>query len=52
MPHGVVNGTKFQFDQTGEICMPPDSGDDVIRLSIGLETADDLIRDLDEALAA
>ena len=28
------------------------AGDDVIRLSIGLETADDLIRDLDEALAA
>ena len=27
------------------------AGDDVIRLSIGLETADDLIRDLDEALA-
>jgi O-acetylhomoserine (thiol)-lyase len=28
------------------------AGDDVIRLSIGLETADDLTRDLDEALAA
>jgi len=28
------------------------AGDDVIRLSIGLETADDLIRDLDEALSA
>ena len=28
------------------------AGDDVIRLSIGLETADDLIRDLDQALAA
>jgi O-acetylhomoserine (thiol)-lyase len=28
------------------------AGDDVIRLSIGLETADDLIRDLDEALVA
>jgi len=28
------------------------AADDVIRLSIGLETADDLIRDLDEALAA
>jgi O-acetylhomoserine (thiol)-lyase len=27
------------------------AADDVIRLSIGLETADDLIRDLDEALA-
>ena len=27
------------------------AGDDVIRLSIGLETADDLIRDLDQALA-
>jgi O-acetylhomoserine (thiol)-lyase len=28
------------------------AGDDVIRLSIGLELADDLIRDLDQALAA
>ena len=28
------------------------AGDDVIRLSIGLESAEDLIRDLDEALAA
>jgi O-acetylhomoserine (thiol)-lyase len=28
------------------------AGPDVVRLSIGLETADDLIRDLDEALAA
>jgi O-acetylhomoserine (thiol)-lyase len=28
------------------------AGPDVIRLSIGLETADDLIRDLDQALAA
>ena len=28
------------------------AGDDVIRLSIGLETADDLIRDLDQALSA
>jgi O-acetylhomoserine (thiol)-lyase len=28
------------------------AGDDVIRLSVGLETADDLIRDLDEALGA
>jgi O-acetylhomoserine (thiol)-lyase len=28
------------------------AGDDVIRLSIGLETAGDLIRDLDQALAA
>jgi O-acetylhomoserine (thiol)-lyase len=28
------------------------AADDVIRLSIGLETADDLIRDLDQALAA
>jgi O-acetylhomoserine/O-acetylserine sulfhydrylase-like pyridoxal-dependent enzyme len=28
------------------------AGPDVIRLSIGLETAEDLIRDLDEALAA
>ena len=27
------------------------AGDDVVRLSIGLETADDLIRDLDQALA-
>jgi O-acetylhomoserine (thiol)-lyase len=28
------------------------AGDDVVRLSIGLETADDLTRDLDQALAA
>jgi O-acetylhomoserine (thiol)-lyase len=28
------------------------AGPDVVRLSVGLETADDLIRDLDEALAA
>ena len=28
------------------------AGDDVIRLSIGLETAEDLIRDLDQALEA
>jgi O-acetylhomoserine (thiol)-lyase len=28
------------------------AGPDVVRLSIGLETADDLIRDLDEALGA
>jgi O-acetylhomoserine (thiol)-lyase len=28
------------------------AGDDVIRLSIGLESVDDLIRDLDQALAA
>jgi O-acetylhomoserine (thiol)-lyase len=28
------------------------AGPDVIRLSIGLESADDLIRDLDEAFAA
>ena len=28
------------------------AGPDVVRLSIGLETADDLIRDLDEALTA
>jgi O-acetylhomoserine (thiol)-lyase len=28
------------------------AGADVVRLSVGLETADDLIRDLDEALAA
>ena len=27
------------------------AGPDVVRLSIGLETAEDLIRDLDEALA-
>jgi O-acetylhomoserine (thiol)-lyase len=27
-------------------------GPDVVRLSIGLEAADDLIRDLDQALAA
>jgi hypothetical protein len=31
--------------------MAAGAGPDVIRLSIGLETADDLIRDLDEALA-
>jgi O-acetylhomoserine (thiol)-lyase len=28
------------------------AGPDVIRLSIGLESADDIIRDLDQALAA
>jgi O-acetylhomoserine (thiol)-lyase len=28
------------------------AGNDVVRLSIGLETADDLIRDLDQALVA
>ena len=28
------------------------AGPDVIRLSIGLETADDLLRDLDQGLAA
>jgi len=28
------------------------AGDDVVRLSVGLETADDLIRDLDQALTA
>jgi O-acetylhomoserine (thiol)-lyase len=28
------------------------AGDDVVRLSVGLETADDLIRDLDQALGA
>ncbi|MBT3701471.1 MAG: bifunctional O-acetylhomoserine aminocarboxypropyltransferase/cysteine synthase, partial [Alphaproteobacteria bacterium] len=28
------------------------SGPEVIRLSIGLETVDDIIRDLDQALAA
>ena len=28
------------------------AGPDVVRLSIGLETADDLIRDLDQALGA
>jgi O-acetylhomoserine (thiol)-lyase len=28
------------------------AGPDVVRLSIGLESAEDLIRDLDEALAA
>ena len=28
------------------------AGDDVIRLSIGLEAAEDLMRDLDEALRA
>ena len=28
------------------------AGDDVVRLSIGLETVDDLIRDLDQALGS
>ena len=28
------------------------AGDDVVRLSIGLETAEDLIRDLDQAMGA
>jgi O-acetylhomoserine (thiol)-lyase len=28
------------------------AGPDVIRLSVGLETADDIIRDLDQALSA
>ncbi len=32
--------------------MPAGAEDDIIRLSIGLETADDLIRDLNEALTA
>jgi O-acetylhomoserine (thiol)-lyase len=37
---------------TDEQRLAAGAGPDVIRLSIGLETADDLIRDLDEALAA
>jgi O-acetylhomoserine (thiol)-lyase len=36
---------------TNEQRLAAGAGDDVIRLSIGLETADDIIRDLDEALA-
>ena len=32
--------------------MAAGAGPDVVRLSIGLETADDLIRDLDQALAS
>jgi O-acetylhomoserine (thiol)-lyase len=28
------------------------AGPDVVRLSIGLESAEDIVRDLDEALAA
>ncbi len=37
---------------TDEQRLTAGAGPDVIRLSIGLETADDLIRDLDQALAA
>jgi O-acetylhomoserine (thiol)-lyase len=37
---------------TDEQRLAAGAGPDVIRLSIGLETAEDLIRDLDEALAA
>jgi O-acetylhomoserine (thiol)-lyase len=37
---------------TEEQALAAGAGPDVVRLSIGLETADDLIRDLDEALAA
>jgi O-acetylhomoserine (thiol)-lyase len=37
---------------TDEQRLAAGAGPDVIRLSIGLETADDLIRDLDQALAA
>jgi len=37
---------------TDEQRLAAGAGPDVIRLSIGLENADDLIRDLDEALAA
>ena len=37
---------------TDEQRLAAGAGPDVVRLSIGLETADDLIRDLDEALAA
>ena len=35
-----------------ELYLAAGAGPDVVRLSIGLETAEDLIRDLDEALAA
>ncbi|HUI35234.1 MAG TPA: O-acetylhomoserine aminocarboxypropyltransferase [Stellaceae bacterium] len=37
---------------TDEQRLAAGAGPDVVRLSIGLETADDIIRDLDEALAA
>ncbi len=37
---------------TDEQRLAAGAGPDVVRLSIGLETADDLIRDLDQALAA
>ncbi len=37
---------------TDEQRLKADAGDDVVRLSIGIETADDLITDLDRALAA
>ena len=37
---------------TDEQRLAAGAGPDVVRLSIGLETADDLIRDLDEALGA
>jgi len=37
---------------TDEQRLAAGAGPDVIRLSIGLETADDLIADLDQALAA
>jgi O-acetylhomoserine (thiol)-lyase len=37
---------------TDEQRLAAGAGPDVVRLSIGLETPDDLIRDLDQALAA
>jgi O-acetylhomoserine (thiol)-lyase len=37
---------------TDEQRLAAGAGPDVVRLSIGLETADDIVRDLDEALAA
>ncbi len=37
---------------TDEQRLAAGAGPDVVRLSIGLETADDIIRDLDEALSA
>ncbi len=40
MTHGSVAGTALEVP------------DDLVRLSVGLEDADDLVRDLDRALAA
>jgi O-acetylhomoserine/O-acetylserine sulfhydrylase-like pyridoxal-dependent enzyme len=54
----MLSGVERPLDEYGCIC--PDqpgvrrildgAGDDVVRLSIGLETAHDLIRDLNQAL--